>query len=144
MRPKLLYVANSVADKATATATAVTADAPEAKIKATSTDEPLSGNTAFAATAAQASVDEAKFDAEAPAEALAADATEALSVAAMEATRAKAELETNANQVNTGFHFGEKPFGIPTTVGGKGLIAETEVKAKAGAAKATVRSQLGC
>ena len=42
------------------------------------------------------------------------------------------------------FHFGEKPFGIPTTVGGKGLIAETEVKAKAGAAKATVRSQLGC
>ena len=41
-------VANSVVDKATATATAVIADAPEAKIKATSIDEPLSGNTAFA------------------------------------------------------------------------------------------------
>ena len=37
-----------------------------------------------------------------------------------------------------GFHFGEKPFGIPTTVGGKGLVAETE----ADAAKATATSDM--
>ena len=44
----------------------------------------------------------------------------------------------NANQVNTGFYFGKKPFGIPTTVGGKGLVAETE----ADAAKATATSDM--
>ena len=46
------------------------------------------------------------------------------------ATRVKAEFETNADgaaiKLNTGFYFGGKPSGIPTTVGGKGFIAETE------------------
>ena len=44
--------ANSVAENATATATAGTADAPEAKLKATSTDEPLLGNTGSGAKVA--------------------------------------------------------------------------------------------
>ena len=54
---------------------------------------------------------------------IAESARHTVATAAMEATRAKAELETNAIKLNTGFHFGEKPFGFPTTctVGGKGL-----------------------
>ena len=40
------------------------------------------------------------------------------------------------------FHFGEKPFGISTTVGGKGLVAETELKGKADVDEPTVSAEV--
>ena len=86
--------ANPVAEKATATAP-VTADAPEAKPRATSTAEPLSVNTAFVArqvTTTETASEKTKFRGMPPADVTGAGAKATASEAAGAKTAKGVEL----------------------------------------------------